>query len=211
MPYKYATQNCEHCEYCVKTDKGLYCSHREGHPKVTCDGWCIDMQEKAEKLDNGMIPVGTTVHINPEDIKWEWNDGDLISRSALKKSIKSYADDQYAENEYLGEYAIMDIINNAPAVEVPENAVNCVLTMFGECSYNKTGCSDCEIKDKIHKALSERPQGEWIHLHAIGDYKCSICGCENLYKYANEHERWVKTNSNFCPNCGAKLQIGGAK
>ena len=42
--------------------------------------------------------------------------GDLISREALKKSIKSYADDQYAENEYLGEYAIMDIIDNAPAV-----------------------------------------------------------------------------------------------
>ena len=45
MPYKYATQNCEHCAYCVKTDKGLYCSHREGHPKVTGDGWCIDRQE----------------------------------------------------------------------------------------------------------------------------------------------------------------------
>ena len=49
-----------------------------------------------------------------------------------------------------------------PTVEVPENAVNCVLTMFGKCSYNKTGCSDCEIKDKIRKALNERPQGEWI-------------------------------------------------
>ena len=51
-------------------------------------------------------------------------------------------------------------IDNAPTVEVPENAVNCVLTMFGKCSYNKTGCSDCEIKDKIRKALKERPQGE---------------------------------------------------
>lgn len=57
----------------------------------------------------------------------------------------------------------------------------------------------------------EPKQGEWIHLYAIGDYKCSICGCENLYKYANEHERWVKTNSNFCPNCGAKLQKVGVE
>ena len=40
--------------------------------------------------------------------------------------------------------------------------VNCVLTMFGKCSYNETGCSDCEIKDKIRKALEERPQGGWI-------------------------------------------------
>ena len=69
-------------------------------------------------MNNDMLPVGTTFHINPEDInKWEQHGGDLISRSALKKLIKSYADDQYAENEYLGECAIMDIIDNAPAVE----------------------------------------------------------------------------------------------
>lgn len=46
MAYKYDTTNCEHCEYCVKTNKGLYCSHREGHPKVTGGGWCIDRQER---------------------------------------------------------------------------------------------------------------------------------------------------------------------
>ena len=54
----------------------------------------------------------------------------------------------------------VEVIINSPTVEVPENAVNCVLTMFGKCSYNKTGCSDCEIKDKIRKALKERPQGD---------------------------------------------------
>ena len=46
MAYKYETKNCEHCEHCVKTDKGLYCLHREGHPKVTNGGWCIDRKEK---------------------------------------------------------------------------------------------------------------------------------------------------------------------
>ena len=49
MVYKYETKNCQHCEHCVRTDKGLYCSHREGHPKVTNGGWCIDMQEKVKK------------------------------------------------------------------------------------------------------------------------------------------------------------------
>lgn len=69
-----------------------------------------------------------------------------------------------------------------------------------------------EAFEKAYQALKEekRPQGEWVHLQAIGDYKCSICGCENLYKYANEHERWVKTNSNYCPNCGADMR-GGQK
>lgn len=45
---------------------------------------------------------------------------DLISRSALKKAIKSYADDQYAENEYLGECSIMNIIDNAPTVDIKD-------------------------------------------------------------------------------------------
>ena len=89
------------------------------------------------------------------------------------------------------------LINNAPTVELPENAVNCVLTMFGKCSYNKTGCSDCEIKDKIRKALNERLQGEWIFRQGVtcsGYYKCNIC---------REVERAEK---NFCPNCGADMR-----
>lgn len=45
MAYKYETKNCKHCEYCVKTDNGLYCSHRDGNPKITSGGWCIDRQE----------------------------------------------------------------------------------------------------------------------------------------------------------------------
>ncbi len=45
MDYKYETKNCKRCEYCVKTDKSLYCSHREGNPKVTGGGWCINRQE----------------------------------------------------------------------------------------------------------------------------------------------------------------------
>ena len=94
---------------------------------------------------------------------------DLISRSALRKDLEvtQYNDfDDLTRTERL--------INNAKTVEVPENTVNCVLTMFGKCSYNETGCSDCEIKDKIRKALNARPHGEWV----IGGhhYKCSRCG-----------------------------------
>lgn len=48
MAYKYETKNCKHCEYCVKTDEGLYCSHRKDNPKVTSGGWCIDRQEKVQ-------------------------------------------------------------------------------------------------------------------------------------------------------------------
>lgn len=49
MAYKYETKNCKHCDHCVKTGRGLSCSHKEGHPKVTAGGWCIDMQERGKE------------------------------------------------------------------------------------------------------------------------------------------------------------------
>lgn len=61
----------------------------------------------------------------------------------------------------------IEAIDNAPTFEVSENAVNCVLTEFGNCSYNETGCSDCKIKDKIRKAL------EFAESQMIGCENCA--------------------------------------
>ena len=139
-------------------------------------------------MNNDMLPIGTTLHINPEDVKWEAS-GDLISRSALKKSIKSYADDQYAENEYLGEYAIIDIIDNAPTVEA-----------FTEEDMKRTIKENFDIGYEMAKNKYERPQGEWIFRSGVtcgGYYKCNRCG---------EPERAEK---NYCSNCGAKMNMRG--
>ena len=145
-------------------------------------------------MNNHEIPIGTTVHIDPKDIAWR-DSGDLISREAFKKALEVT---QY--NDFDDLIRTERLIDNAPTVEVPENTVNCVLTMFGKCSYNETGCSDCEIKDKIRKALeNERPQGEWIFKETTDDYKvygqCSIC-------------KQRKRIDNFCPNCGADMKGG---
>lgn len=51
MPYKYETKNCKNCIYCAKTVNGLYCLHREGQPKITNGGWCIDCQEKVRRIN----------------------------------------------------------------------------------------------------------------------------------------------------------------
>lgn len=125
------------------------------------------------------------------------NKGDLISRETLKKAIEQgegFSWDSYGKDDLCVRKKYID---NAPTVEVPENAVNCVLTMFGKCSYNETGCSDCEIKDKIRKALSERPQGEWIHYLGcgIGKAVCSECG-------------QLGETKKYCGNCGAKMGGG---
>lgn len=52
----------------------------------------------------------------------------------------------------------------------------------------------------------ERPQGEWINREAVSNtifpfwerYECNQCHKFNGY-------------SNFCPNCGADMQKGGAE
>ena len=78
---------------------------------------------------------------------------DLISREALKEVIKECAYSYDGVNTWIMKDEVLGMIDNAPTVEAPENAVNCVLTMFGDCSYEETGCSDCKIKEKIRRHL----------------------------------------------------------
>ena len=41
------------------------------------------------------------------------------------------------------------------------NEHNCIMTIFGECSYAETGCGDCAVVEKVRKALSaDRPQDD---------------------------------------------------
>ena len=104
----------------------------------------------------------------------------LVDADALKKSIKSYADDQYAENEYLGEYAIMNIINKAPTVPLPDF---------------KEGYKQAIIDGKTNFS---RPQGEWLfdkeNSFTMDMFKCSICGY------------FGHTHFKFCPDCGADMR-----
>lgn len=136
--------------------------------------------------------------------------GDLISREALKEAIKNLYNETRDGIVKFGIEKAYKEIDNAPTVEVPENTVNCVLTEFGNCSYNKTGCSDCEIKNKIRKALNERPQGEWIDeglyadYHSEHAYRCKRCGWHII-----ESPDLIFENR-FCKHCGAEMK-GGKK
>jgi predicted RNA-binding Zn-ribbon protein involved in translation (DUF1610 family) len=115
---------------------------------------------KSENLNNDMIPVGTTVHINPKDIKWECNGGDLISRSELKKVLDPY---RFAICGFEG---VLALIDNAPAVEYT----------FEE-AFQKTVC-----EQRLY--CPERPQGKWIDTgdkneYWAEEYQCSICGAKD--------------------------------
>ena len=69
--------------------------------------------------------------------------------------------------------------------------------LHGDAPYNKTAF------DMAIEALQERPHGEWEeYTDCEGKTRtitCSECGWE-------EHS-WIDTN--FCPNCGARMVKGG--
>lgn len=115
-------------------------------------------------MNNDMlpIPIGTTAHINPEDIKREFNGGDLISRRDIKDHIGElllvYSGEELAN-------AILNAIDNAEAVEYT----------FEE-AFQKTVC-----ENKLY-CPNKRPKTEWVW-HKGGYYKCANCGeIENAKK-----------------------------
>lgn len=101
---------------------------------------------------------------------------DLISRSELKKALKSNCDTLCNDkNTSWCEHCcplndFEDLIDNAPTV------VNKNLT-------------------------TERPQGEWYHSCEKG-WECSQC--HEVVKEMPTAMR--KANCNFCPNCGADMR-----
>lgn len=116
---------------------------------------------------------------------------DLVSREdAIKNAHFPMIDDAGYE------VVRVDDILALPSAEpkIYGNEHNCVLTMFGECSYDRNGCGSCEVVDKIRKAINAEPKtGEW---GAHGE--CPFCG------YIRQWD-----DDNFCANCGARMTKGG--
>ena len=130
---------------------------------------------------------------------------DLISREALKIIIEQ----NQLVNAKLSVYDVLKIIDNAPSVF----SCNACKNMGNEWE-----CRDChDYSNYVHYGgqivpdvlqgwrYEERPQGEWDETaewrftHYIKHYICNNC-----FKYAPHNSK-----TNFCPNCGAKMQKGG--
>lgn len=96
------------------------------------------------------------------------DDEDLIKRSdALEVAYRYCPDDDgscsYADRDL---QEMLDDIEDIPSADRPSEIIygnehNCIMTIFGECSYAETGCGDCAVVEKVRKALSaDRPQDE---------------------------------------------------
>ena len=62
---------------------------------------------------------------------------------------------------------------------------NCILTIFGECSYDETGCGDCAVAEKIRKALSVEVSEDCISREWLEEHK-------KVISYTNE---WRETET----------------
>jgi len=62
---------------------------------------------------------------------------------------------EYGNNQAL--YHLIDRVEELPSVGeiIYGNEHNCIMTLFGECSYSETGCGSCAVVERVRKALSE--------------------------------------------------------
>jgi hypothetical protein len=85
--------------------------------------------------------------------RWATKSGindELISKKSILKTLErevEMADDWKTAHE------MYNYVKYEQPVEIPDESINCMMTEFGKCSYSETGCSDCEVKNKIRKAL----------------------------------------------------------
>ena len=128
--------------------------------------------------------------------------GDLISRSELKKALKSNCKPELCHDYNTAwcdsccrTHDFEDLIDNAPAVEIPktiQQAIN-----FG-----------------IFHAENQRPQGEWEN-DSDNLPICNKCGEIALQRIFVKMPHLIQdvrmVRSNYCPNCGADMRKGGAE
>lgn len=88
---------------------------------------------------------------------------------------------------------------NAPTVELSP-----VINMKPLTAEEKQGLIDAFKKSRLTvvKLDDEGIRGEWIVIHnALGETKYQCDQCQHYVKPSDD--------KNFCPNCGAKMKIGG--
>ena len=110
------------------------------------------------------------------------------------------------------------------------NEHNCIMTIFGECSYAETGCGDCAVVEKVRKALSaDRPQddefknfdrgdlialieaqkeriGELLADRPQGEWIDGSGGIEGAWNYCSVCGEQAIDLYDYCPNCGARMK-----
>ena len=112
---------------------------------------------------------------------------DLISREALKNEIEKVSRFNDGTYKWLHLNGVYNAIDNAPTVETPCEQASEIIK-----AYTKGFNTGVEI------VKNARLQGEWLFV-SRNCWKCPYC------------QELTNEGKNFCPNCGAEMQKGGAK
>lgn len=80
-----------------------------------------------------------------------------------------------------------------------------------ECSFgtNEDGMSECVLDKRIAELptadVAPAAHGEWIPNESDRHHHCSVCGEDALCKEDWQFLDCVEILSEYCPNCGAKM------
>ncbi len=139
---------------------------------------------------------------------------DLISRQAaidyLMTNMNWYDEDGYESDDDYKRECITELINGVPSAEPNKH----LWFMIGETlvSESKRHITAEQAVEKIRQYMqearvpsAERKTGKWIPMDDtdFGVYfNCSVCD----YQISDRYGKY-----NFCPNCGAKMEVGHDK
>lgn len=96
----------------------------------------------------------------------------LLKESDVLRAIDRRIEELSADPEFMRKNGYIDVagvkkyILAIPSADKPSEIIygnehNCIMTIFGECSYAETGCGNCAVVEKVKKALSaDRPKGQ---------------------------------------------------
>lgn len=86
-------------------------------------------------------------------------------------------------------------------IDIPDEVYNDINSLAKFPTYISPILRDIIKNGNVFSEEPERPQGEWIRTSLYG---------QTCYECYNCHLHYdLKTN--YCPNCGAKMQKGGTK
>ena len=87
---------------------------------------------------------------------------DLIKRSDAIGAITNHCENEcyYRVDNWCPQCQreeFEEAIKAVPSADRPSEVIygnehNCIMTIFGECSYAETGCGDCAVVEKVRKA-----------------------------------------------------------
>lgn len=117
---------------------------------------------------------------------------DLISREALKN----------AKPEFLNEKVVSDTKYQTTKLRIYAKAWNACNSCWIDLIDNAPAVRNEYMRGyEAAEREYKRPQGMWKHIvEEDNDVECPFCGFQEDGIYYN-----------FCPGCGAKMQIGGEK